>query len=81
MVKLLSSNAIIRPRVVIVKARSLIYQGIVRMGVLNGGMLKNTINPAKILPSARRLIGFKRFGLFSLIVISGGNRGLVITVK
>lgn len=81
MVKLLSSNAIIRPRVVIIKARNLMYQGSVRIGILSGGRLKNITNPAIMLPSAKRLIGLIRFGLFSLIVISGGNRGLVIIAK
>lgn len=81
MVKLLSSSAVIRPKVVIVRAVSLICQGSVRIGVLSGGRLKKIINPARILPSARRLIGLIRCGLFSLIVISGENRGLVIMVK
>ena len=39
------------------------------------------IKPARMLPSARRLIGLIRFGLFSLMVMSGENRGLVIIVK
>lgn len=71
----------IKPRIVMIKASILICQGSVRVGILSGGRLKNTTNPAIMLPRARRLIGLIRFGLFSLIVISGENRGLVIIVK
>lgn len=38
-------------------------------------------NPARMLPSASRLIGFISIGLFSLIMIVVGKRGLVIRTK
>lgn len=38
-------------------------------------------NPAIILPSANRLIGLISIGLFSLIIIVGGNRGFDIRTK
>lgn len=38
-------------------------------------------NPAMMLPSARRLIGLISMGLFSLMLIWGVNRGLVIRTK
>lgn len=44
-------------------------------------MLYEMKKPAMILPSASRLIGLISFGLFSLIIIIGGNRGLVIETK
>lgn len=37
--------------------------------------------PAIMLPSASRLIGLISSGLFSLIIIVEGNRGLVINTK
>lgn len=46
-----------------------------------GGRLYEMMNPAIILPSARRLIGLISSGLFSLIVICEGNRGLDIRTK
>lgn len=46
-----------------------------------GGMLYEMKNPARILPSASRLIGLIISGLFSLMVIIGGKRGLVINTK
>lgn len=46
-----------------------------------GGRLYEMKSPAMILPSARRLIGLISVGLFSLMVICGGKRGLVIRVK
>lgn len=57
------------------------YHGIVRIEMLVGGMLYEMKNPARILPNAKRLMGLIRSGLFSLIEISGGYRGLVITTK
>ena len=41
----------------------------------------NKANPAKMLPNARRLIGFMRSGSFSLMEIRGGKRGFVIVTK
>lgn len=37
--------------------------------------------PARMLPSASRLIGLITIGLFSLIMIEGGKRGLDIRTK
>lgn len=39
------------------------------------------INPAIMLPNASRLIGLIRLGLFSLIEMSGGYRGLDMMTK
>lgn len=49
--------------------------------MLVGGMLLEIMNPARMLPIARRLIGLIMFGSFSLIVINGENRGFVIVTK
>lgn len=38
-------------------------------------------NPARMLPNASRLIGLIISGLFSLMVIVAGKRGLVIRTK
>lgn len=70
-VKLFSSRAIINPSTVIIRAVVFRNHGIVRIWILVGGMLLEIINPAKILPNARRLMGLMRSGLFSLIVMRG----------
>lgn len=44
-------------------------------------MLCEMMNPAKMLPKAKRLIGFMSILLFSFIIISGGNRGFDIRAK
>lgn len=44
-------------------------------------MLLEIINPAKILPISRRIIGFINSGLFSLIRIRVGNRGFPSNTK
>lgn len=46
-----------------------------------GGILYEMKNPARMLPSASRLIGLISNGLFSLIVIVEGKRGLDISTK
>ena len=46
-----------------------------------GGMLLCNRNPAKMLPSIRRLIGFVSEGLFSLMLIRVLNRGCPSSVK
>lgn len=46
-----------------------------------GGMLYEMKNPARMLPSASRLIGLINKGLFSLIIIVEGKRGLDIRTK
>lgn len=40
--------------------------------MLVGGILCEIINPARILPSARRLMGLVRLGSFSFMIIRGG---------
>lgn len=44
-------------------------------------MLLEIINPAKMLPIIRRMIGFISMGLFSLIKTRGGNRGFPSRAK
>lgn len=46
-----------------------------------GVILLEIKNPAKMLPSSRRVIGLISEGLFSLITISGGNRGFPSSAK
>lgn len=70
-VRLLSSRAIAKPKIVMSRAVSFRYQGIVRTWMLVGGILSEIRKPAIILPNARRLIGLMRSGLFSLMVIRG----------
>ena len=57
------------------------YKGIVIMGLFIGGISLEIRNPAKMLPRANRLMAFFSCGLFSLIEIIGGNRGLDMTTK
>ena len=66
---------------VIVSADSFRCVGIVIWGVVIGVMLLEIKNPAKILPSARRLIGLRRDGLFSLIGVRVWKRGWPSRVK
>lgn len=80
-VKLFSSRAIANPRIEMSKAVIFRYQGIVRIWILVGGMFCEIRKPARILPSARRLMGLIRFGLFSFIVIRGEYRGFVMVTK
>lgn len=44
-------------------------------------MLLEIINPAKMLPIIKRVIGFINIGLFSLIKMRGGNRGFPSRAK
>lgn len=81
MVRLFSSSAIRNPNTEIIRAVVFKSHGIVRTGMLVGGILYEMTNPAKILPYARRLIGFMRSGSFSLMEIRGGKRGFVIVTK
>lgn len=71
-VKLLSSKAIINPRIETSRAVVFRYQGMVRTWMLVGGMLYEIRNPARMLPRARRLMGLVRLGLFSFMIIRGG---------
>lgn len=50
-------------------------------GTVNGWMLFEMRKPAKMLPRASRLIELVRGELFSLIVITGGNRGWLSRAK
>ncbi len=77
----LISNAIMKPRVVIARAVSFRWRGIVIRGVVIGGMLLNRIKPAKMLPIRSRLIGLISSGLFSLMVMEGGKRGCPSSAK
>ena len=81
MVRLFSSSAIRNPNTEIIRAVVFKNHGIVRTGMLVGGILYEMTNPAKMLPNARRLIGFMRSGSFSLMEIRGGKRGFVIVTK
>ncbi len=72
---LFSSSAIKNPKMVTVNAVSFRYSGMVIWGTVIGKILFEIMNPAKILPISRRLIGFIRRGLFSLIKINVENRG------
>lgn len=71
----LRSRAMVKPRIVISRAVIFRYVGMVICGIVIGGMLLVMRKPAKMLPMSRRLIGLIRFGLFSLIKISVGERG------
>lgn len=50
-------------------------------GTVAGRIFLEIINPAKILPINRRVIGFISSGLFSLISTREGNRGFPIRAK
>lgn len=76
-----SSSAIANPIIVIIIAVVFKYHGMVMVWIVIGGILYEIKNPAIMLPNARRLMGFINLGLFSLMMISGGNRGLVIDTK
>lgn len=67
--------AIVKPRIVTARAVIFRYQGIVIWGTVMVGMVLVIKKPAKILPIRRRLMEFIRYGLFSLIRMSVGNRG------
>lgn len=50
-------------------------------GTVVGGMLFEMMNPAKRLPTRRRLMELIKRGLFSLIMIRVGNRGCPKSAK
>ena len=81
MVRLFSSSAIRNPNTEIIRAVVFKNHGIVRTGMLVGGILYEFSIPGKILPNARRLIGFMMYWAFSLMEIRGGKRGFVIVTK
>lgn len=64
-----------KPRVVTIRAVSFRCKGMVIKGVVIGGMLLERINPAKILPTSRRLMGLISAGLVSLMFMRGEKRG------
>lgn len=76
-----SSRASMNPTRVTIKAVSFKCKGMVIGGMVVGGMLFEIRNPAKILPTRRRLIALRRRGLFSLIRIIVGKRGRPNKVK
>lgn len=76
-----SSSARRRPRIVTVSAASFRRGGIVMIGVFKGVMLEVIKRPAIMLPQARRLMGFRTAGLFSLIGESVLNRGWPMETK
>lgn len=72
--RLESSRAMIRPRMVTVIAAIFVSVGIVRGGVFEGRMKDVMSKPAVMLPIARRMIGFVIIELFSLMGVIGGVR-------
>lgn len=77
----LSSVATRSPKIVTLKAVSFKWNGMVTWGYEVGGTQLEIRNPAKMLPTARRLIGFIIKGLFSLIEASVVKRGCPVIVK
>lgn len=77
----MSSRAIVKPIKVTTKAVSFKYNGIVIWGTVEGVILLEIRNPAKILPISKRVMGFVNKGLFSLIKIREGNRGFPSSAK
>jgi hypothetical protein len=68
---LLSSIAIVKPRIVTPKAISFRCNGIVGVWLFMGMKLFEIINPVKMLPMSNCLIEFISCGLFSLMLMSG----------
>lgn len=62
------------PRAVTTMAVILMYSGIVVGGVFVGRMKEVMMNPAVMLPRARRVMGEVTAGLFSFIGVRGGMR-------
>lgn len=81
LVKLFSSSVITNPAIVTIRAVVFRYQGMVITFIVVGGMLYEMVNLAIMLSSARLLIGLINSGLFSLMMIWEGNRGLDIRTK
>lgn len=81
LVRLFRSNAIANPATVTVSAMVFRYHGMVITWIVVGGMLYVMKNPARMLPSASRLIGLTSSGLFSFMMIIEGKRGLDIRTK
>lgn len=68
------SSARAIPRAVTIRAVILMESGMVIGGVFVGGMNEVMRNPARMLPSARRVMGDVIAGLFSFIGVRGGIR-------
>lgn len=78
---LLSSMARINPVRVTNRAAIFIYRGMVSWGTVEGIKLWEIMNPATMLPISNRIIEFVSGRLFSLIKITGGNRGFPSRAK
>lgn len=81
LVILFRSSAIANPAIVMTRAVIFMYRGMVITWTVVGGILYEMKKPARMLPSASRLIGLITIGLFSLIIIEEGKRGLDIRTK
>lgn len=79
--RLLSSMASVNPAIVTANAESFRYSGMVICGIVMGGMEFEMRKPAKMLPRARRIMGLTRRGLFSLMFVEVGKRGLPRSAK
>lgn len=66
-----SSKAYRRPKIVTSRADSFVIVDIVIIGVFIGVIVEIIAKPARILPSARRKIGFVMVLLFSEIITMG----------
>ena len=64
-----------------IRAVSFKCRGIVIWGTVEGVILFEIMNPAKILPINRRVMEFINSGLFSLISTREGYRGFPSSVK
>lgn len=64
-----------------VRAASFRRGGMVMTGVFRGVILEVIKRPATMLPQARRLMGFRTAGLFSLMGESVLNRGWPMDTK
>lgn len=71
----------IKPIRVTNRAVSFKCVGMVIWGTVMGVILLEMKNPAKMLPTISRVIGFISSGLFSLIRIREGNRGFPSSAK
>lgn len=81
MVRLFSFSVIRNFNIEIIRVVVFKNYGIVRIGMLVGGILYEMINFVKMFLNVRCLIGFMRFGLFLLMEIRGGKCGFVIVMK
>lgn len=80
-VRVISSRAIKRPRMVTKRAASFSRGGMVMIGVFTGVMFEVISRPVRMLPQASRLMGLITAGLFSSMGERGLNRGWPIDTK